>query len=214
MPANGGSILHWISSAHAGDAAARARAHVVVEEEEEAGLARMRLNAGFAALAGALGEMGGVRTAIATRNGPEALRRFAVVAATEGYDAGALFPVQLARGCYSEALGRVVEEKPSAEPAHEVLRRWGVGAAILEKEPRDAPELPEFFFVGDNLDDCLSGRRAGFSSVFVTNGEEGVDGSYAQRIVAKGEFICAVAQDLAQVADVLAGARAAEAAQR
>lgn len=203
MPASGGSILHWVATAHAGDAAAAAAAHAVVEEEERAGLERMRLNDGFGALAAALSEMPGTCAAIATRNGPEALERFGEVARGEGYDAAALFPVQLARDCYSETLGRAVANKPSPEPAHEIFRRWALDVPILDKDPADAPELRDLFFVGDNLDDCLCGRRAGISSVFLTNREEHVPGSYAQQIVRSGDHVCHVAQDLSQVADIL-----------
>lgn len=210
MPPAGGSILHWVAAAHARDAPAAAAARAVVEEEERAALGRMRLNDGFGALAAALAALRGTRTAIATRNGPEALVRFEEVARAEGYDARALFPVQLARDCYSEALGRAVANKPSPEPAHEIIRRWALDVPILDKDPADAPELPDMFFVGDNLDDCLCGRRAGLSSVFLTNREEGVAGSYAQKIVQSGDHVCRVAQDLSQVADILMVARSAE----
>lgn len=212
MPAGGGSILHWVAETHGGDAAAAAAARGVVEEEERAGLGRMRLNEGFGALAAALAELPGTRVAIATRNGPEALERFGEVAAAEGYDAEVLFPVRLARDCYSETLGRAVANKPSPEPAHEIIRRWALDVPILDKHPADAPELPDVLFVGDNLDDCVCGRRAGLASVFLTNSEEHVAGSYAQKILQSGDHVCHFAQDLSQVAGILLEMRAADVA--
>jgi phosphoglycolate phosphatase-like HAD superfamily hydrolase len=205
MPSGGGSIMHWIAKTCGGDPAEQARQVSIVEEEERRGLQRMQLNAGFGDLAGALAAMPGTRTAIATRNGPEALRAFHQLLVRAGHVAGsgALFHVQLARGHFSPALQRAVLNKPSHEPAHEIIRRWGLDVPLVEMHEGDLPVTPDVLFVGDNLDDCICGRRAGLSSIFLTNGEEDADGSYAMRVLQDGRFICHTARDLSQVADIL-----------
>lgn len=206
MSGSQGSVLHWIAS-NAASAAERAAHLAVVEEEERLGLARMRLNAGFGDLVDALRKMR-VPAAIATRNGPEALDAFRALLAAEGFgDGDGLFCVQLARDHFSQQLGRVVLNKPSAEPAHEILRRWQLGdVPLADCHEADVPVSPGVVFCGDNLDDCLCGRRAGLASVFVTNKEETVVGGYAHRVLSHPEkrgCIDHVVGDLSELASLL-----------
>lgn len=164
------SVLHWIDVTHPPGSAAHAEAVAIVEEEERFALKRMELNKGFGTLVETLKRLQ-VRTAIVTRNSADALDAFNGVMERHGYGGSGMFEVQLARDAYSEALGRVVANKPSCEPAHEVLRKWGEGDEVVEAEPAEKPEKEQFVFVGDNLDDCLCGRSAGMASILVTNGE-------------------------------------------
>lgn len=169
-----GSVLHWIK-ANARSEAEADEMYAVVDDEELRGLERMQLGEGLPALVEVLVERGmGLATGIATRNSEDALLRFDSLMRAEGFPpATDLFGVRLPRDHVSSLLGRQVANKPSPEPAHEILRTWG----ILEKFPitqvheAEEPLFPELLFVGDGLDDCLCGRRAGWDATLLTNGE-------------------------------------------
>lgn len=206
MPVGQGSVLHWIE-AQANDSAERAEQLAVVEEEERLGLERMRLNAGFGELVDALKTMR-APTAIATRNGPEALARFRNLLAEEGFgDSDVLFHVQLARDHFSPALERLISNKPSPEPAHEIVRRWGLkDVPLSSRHEAELPHSPGIVFCGDNFDDCLCGRRAGFSSVFVTNDEQDEKDGYVSRVLGnpdRSKCIDHVVKDLSELAGLL-----------
>ncbi|MDG1051415.1 MAG: HAD hydrolase-like protein [Planctomycetota bacterium] len=172
MPTSG-SILAWIA-ANARDQGERARMEAHVWEEERLALERMELGLGFSALARAIQTRGAsLKTAICTRNSGEALVAFDALLRRSGFPPSAeLFHVQIARAHFSEHLQREIENKPSHEPVHEIIRRWGLTqrfAPTIAHEhevPRHTPVL----FVGDDVDDCLSARRAGVRSGLIRHG--------------------------------------------
>lgn len=189
------SILHWIETQSI-DEKERARMLAVVEEEEQNGLNRMELNDGFHQLAEILRyRADNLQTAICTRNGPSALQEFHFLMIRHGFAQGSstMFPVQIARNHYSNSLQRALENKPSHEPAHEVLRYWKQESALSDmatvnvqpivQDEAEPAVHPFFLFVGDHLDDCLAGRRAGWSSGLITNSEETLVGSYCHNIL-------------------------------
>ncbi|MEM1453392.1 MAG: HAD hydrolase-like protein [Planctomycetota bacterium] len=168
-----GSILHWIE-ANVSDSAAVQEMHAVIHEEEDRGLERMALGDGFDALARAILARGPhLRTAICTRNSGTALEAFDALLRRSGYPPSAeLFHVQLARDHHSEFLGRSIANKPSHEPAHEIVRLWGWTerfAPHVAHEHDDAVH-EKLLFLGDDIDDCLAARRAGLRSGLVLHG--------------------------------------------
>ncbi|MDA7650683.1 hypothetical protein N8607_00105, partial [bacterium] len=173
MPTKG-SILAWIA-VHAADAAERARMEALVWEEERRALDRMKLGAGFASLAATLqARSPSLKTAICTRNNGEALEAFDALLQRSGYpSSAALFHVQIARSHHSSHLEREIENKPSHEPVHEIVRCWDLahvyGPVIAHEH--DTPRHGELLFVGDDLDDCLSARRAGVRSGWIRHGQ-------------------------------------------
>lgn len=173
MPTSG-SILAWIA-AHACDDADRTRMEAMVWEEERVALERMELGAGFPALVAALEERGpSLETAICTRNNHEALEAFDRLLQGRGYRPSAeLFRVQIARSHHSPHLDRALENKPSPEPVHEIIRRWDLGEVFppVVAHEYDPPQHEAVLFVGDDVDDCLSARRAGVQSGLIRHGE-------------------------------------------
>ena len=173
MPGDG-SILHWID-AHAASEAEAQEMRAVVWEEEALALEQMALGDGFSALARLLSSVGGaLPTAICTRNSFEAVEAFDALLQSTGYGpCSELFPVAIARDHHSERLGRALLNKPSPEPAHEILWAWG----LLDRYPAHAgheaaaPRYPNLLFVGDGYDDLLSGRRAGTSAAWISHGQ-------------------------------------------
>ncbi len=168
-----GSILHWIQRNARSDDEARSMESVVWEEEDK-GLERMELGEGLDALIEAMVAIGnGARFAICTRNSHDALSRFDDLLAASGAPSSRdLFQVQLARGHVSPHLGREVANKPSPEPVHEIVRAWGLDArfAAHDGHEEDPPVHERLLFVGDGLDDLLSGRRAGLRAGWMAHG--------------------------------------------
>lgn len=173
MPSSG-SILAWIA-ANARDSAEQAHMEALVWEEERLALDRMRLGGGFADLAATIQDRGAsLRTAICTRNNGEALEAFDALLQRSGFPPSTeLFQVQIARSHHSPHLDRRIENKPSHEPVHEIIRCWDltrVYAPIVAHE-HDQPSHRELLFVGDDIDDCLSARRAGVRSGWIRHGQ-------------------------------------------
>lgn len=172
MPSSG-SILAWIA-ANARDGAERARMEAMVWEEERVALERMELGVGFTALVTALEERGrSLDTAICTRNNGEALEAFDRLLQGRGFQpSGELFRVQIARSHHSPHLDRELENKPSHEPVHEIIRRWSLDDVFppVVAHEHDEPLHETVLFVGDDVDDCLSARRAGVQSGLIRHG--------------------------------------------
>lgn len=170
-----GSILHWIE-AHVTDPDEIREMHAVIVDEETRGLERMQLANGFGALVDALtGRAETLRTAISTRNNEDALEAFDALLRRSGHPSSAdLFHVQLARDHHSEHLGRVIENKPSHEPVHEIVRLWGWTERFRPHvaHEHDAALHDELIFLGDDIDDCLAARRAGLRAGLVLHGDE------------------------------------------
>lgn len=177
MPTSG-SILAWIAD-HAPDPAERARMEAVVWEEERLALEHMELGPGFAALAEALRARGStLDTAICTRNNGEALEAFDRLLQGSGFGPSAeLFRVQIARSHHSPHLGRELLNKPSHEPVHEIIRRWDRADTFppVVAHEHDPPLHRAVLFVGDDVDDCLSARRAGVRSGLIRHGDRGAE---------------------------------------
>ncbi|GEM_PF-879606 len=173
MPTSG-SILAWIA-ANARNGDERERMEALVWEEERVALERMELGAGFTALIAALEERGpSLDTAICTRNNHEALEAFDRLLRRSGFRSSEqLFRVQIARSHHSPHLGRELENKPSHEPVHEIIRRWDLADHFppVVAHEHDAPIHESVLFVGDDVDDCLSARRAGVRSGLMRHGE-------------------------------------------
>lgn len=172
-----GSVLHWIERTAQADEEA-ARLHAIVDEVEAEALARMEPAEGLDRLLDAVeaGARRGLRAGISTRNSAAALVRFGEVLADLGRPGlDVLFPARVARGHHSPSLGRAVEHKPSPEPAHECLRIWGLDDRFppLHQSEANAPTYPALLFVGDDIDDCRCGRRAGFEAALIENDEVG-----------------------------------------
>lgn len=174
MPAPG-SIMRWIEENTESDVDAEAR-YAIVQEEEDLGLTRMAPGAGLATLVDTLVARGStLRTAICTRNSVDALEAFDALLERCGHPRSReLFHVQITRDHHSTYLGRVIEDKPSHEPAHEIVRAWGFEERFAPHvaHEHDAAVHPELLFVGDNIDDCHAGRRAGFRTGLVLHGQE------------------------------------------
>lgn len=185
MPSSG-SILAWIA-AHARDDTDRTRMEAMVWEEERIALERMELGAGFAALVAALEARGpSLDTAICTRNNDEALEAFDRLLRGRGYRPSAeLFRVQIARSHHSPHLDRALENKPSPEPVHEIIRRWDLGEVFppVVAHEHDPPRHEAVLFVGDDVDDCLSARRAGVQSGLIQHGERPAEDPRLSRTV-------------------------------
>ena len=198
----GGSIMAWIA-AHARDEAERQRMEAVVVEEERVALDRMALGPGFDALAAAIVARGGsLRTGICTRNNREALQAFDALLRRSGHPpAERLFQVQLARTHRSPRLGRVLADKPSHEPVHEIVHTWGLEERFTPTVAHEhaAPRHPELLFVGDDVDDCLSARRAGVRSGWIHHGRRTSAPAGLHRTVDQHfEDLAAVAEELSR----------------
>ncbi len=171
-----GSILHWIE-AHATSETEAEEMRAVVWEEEALALDQMALGTGFKDLVRVLSAAGdALPTAICTRNSTEALEAFDALLRRSGFPACAtLFPVAVARDHHSTRLGRVLENKPSPEPTHEILHAWGLTEAypVHAGHEEEAPRYPDLLFVGDGRDDLLAGRRAGTAAAWMNHGDEG-----------------------------------------
>lgn len=185
MPTSG-SILAWIA-ANARDDADRTRMEAMVWEEERIALERMELGAGFAALVAALEARGpSLDTAICTRNNAGALRAFDRLLRGQGHGPSAeLFRVQIARSHHSAHLGRTLENKPSPEPVHEIIRRWNLAEVYppVVAHEHDVARHRSVLFVGDDVDDCLSARRAGVQSGLIRHGERRAEDPRLSRTV-------------------------------
>lgn len=168
-----GSILHWIED-NVSDPAEAREMHAVIHDEENRGLERMALGDGFDALARAIQARGPrIRTAICTRNNGDALEAFDSLLRRSGYaPSRELFHVQLARDHHSDHLGRAIANKPSHEPAHEIVRLWGWTDRFAPRVAHEHDEAVhrELLFLGDDIDDCLAARRAGLRSGLVLHG--------------------------------------------
>jgi phosphoglycolate phosphatase-like HAD superfamily hydrolase len=197
MPESG-SILHWIDD-HAGSESEAEEMRAVVWEEEALALDRMALGEGFADLVDVLKNAdAAVPTAICTRNSTEAIEAFDALLARSGFPPQRdLFPVAVARDHHSQRLGRALQNKPSPEPAHEILHAWGLvdRYPVYAGHESEAPRYPELLFVGDGRDDLLSGRRAGTSAAWMDHDAGNVPS------VATHAF-----RNLSECAAVLAGA--------
>ncbi len=170
-----GSILHWIEL-HATSETEAEEMRSVVWEEEALALDAMALGDGFADLVRVLGAAGtSLPTAICTRNSSEAVDAFDALLKKSGFPPCAtLFPVAIARDHHSERLGRALANKPSPEPAHEILHVWGMADRYPAHAGHEdeAPRYPDLLFVGDAHDDLLSGRRAGTAAAWMNHDGE------------------------------------------
>lgn len=195
LDAKASSILRWIETQPIPEKE-KARMLALVEHEEQKGIDRMELNDGFHQLAEVLASRADtLKTAICTRNRPPALHAFHQLLVRHGFPSGSqeLFPVQIARNHFSSHLKRQLMNKPSHEPTHEVLRHWEVGQTLSDEQSlvsqfavcseTDSVLFPDYLFVGDHLDDCLAGKRAGWSSGFITNNEDAVVESYCHTVL-------------------------------
>ncbi|MEC7233188.1 MAG: HAD family hydrolase [Planctomycetota bacterium] len=165
-----GSVLHWIETRASGPAEREEMHRIVVEVEDEA-LAGMELADGFDEVLESLrARRGELVAGISTRNSASALVRFGELLEARGHGAlGDHFQALVARGHRSPFLGRELAHKPSPEPAHECVRVWGLTGRVplvtrADVEPAGHPEL---LFVGDDIDDCRCGRRAGFEAALL-----------------------------------------------
>ncbi len=107
---------------------------------------------------------------ISTRNSASALARFGELLDARGHGAlGELFPALVARGHHSPFLERELAHKPSPEPAHECVRVWGLTGRfpLVTRADVEPAVHPELLFVGDDIDDCRCGRRAGFEAALL-----------------------------------------------
>lgn len=165
-----GSVLHWIER-HASDAAEREEMHRIVVEVEDEALAGMELADGLDEVLESLrARRGELVAGISTRNSASALVRFGELLEACGHGAiGDHFQALVARGHRSPFLGRELAHKPSPEPAHECVRVWDlVGRFPLVTQADAEPAThPELLFVGDDIDDCRCGRRAGFEAALL-----------------------------------------------
>ncbi|MEC8511277.1 MAG: HAD family hydrolase [Planctomycetota bacterium] len=165
-----GSVLHWIET-RASDAAEREEMHRIVVEVEDEALARMELADGLDEVLEALRAREGELVAgISTRNSASALVRFGELLEARGHGAlGKHFSARVARGHHSPFLGRELAHKPSPEPAHECVRVWDLAGRFPLVTQTDAEPAahPELLFVGDDIDDCRCGRRAGFEAALL-----------------------------------------------
>ncbi|MEM6672763.1 MAG: HAD hydrolase-like protein [Planctomycetota bacterium] len=194
------SIVEWIER-NAASPEERARMFEIVEEEEDRALERMALGDGFELLAEAIERRGPtLRTAICTRNNVNALVAFDALLRSRGFPPSrTLFHVQLARGHRSRFLGRSILEKPSHEPVHEIIRDWGLANRYepTVRHEHDRPVHEEVIFVGDHIDDCRSGRRAGIRAGLVLHGAAAAPDEATVRAVD------AVFADLEEVAELV-----------
>jgi len=181
-----GSIMRWIEENAESDVDAEAR-FAIVQEEEDLGLTRMAPGQGLDALVDAIIERGAtLHTAICTRNSPDALAAFDALLRRLGHPGSLdLFHVQITRDHHSVHLGRVIEDKPSHEPAHEIVRAWGLEERFVPHiaHEHDDAVHPELLFVGDNVDDVHAGRRAGFRTGLVLHGRSRDSGDPIHRAV-------------------------------
>lgn len=195
-----GSILAWIAE-NARDGSERAEMEALVWEEERLALERMELGPGFSALVAAItGRGASLSTAICTRNSGEALEAFDALLQRSGHPPSAeVFHVQIARSHHSSHLQREIENKPSHEPVHEIIRRWNLTHrfAPTVAHEHDEPLHEAVLFVGDDVDDCLSARRAGVQSGLIRHGDRGPEKPSLARAVDR-RF-----DDLSEVAAVL-----------
>lgn len=133
----GEDIIHWVNSQPEPE---RSRLHAIVEEEEEAGLARMALMPGALQLLDWLAERR-VPRAVLTRNNESAMLR--TLALLERPDA---FSVLLSRSFHPP--------KPAPDALHHIASRWALHPSQL-------------IMVGDSSDDMLAGRGAGALAVCI-----------------------------------------------
>jgi phosphoglycolate phosphatase-like HAD superfamily hydrolase len=161
MPSTGGDILAHIRSAPSAEE--RARLAAIVEEEEEAGIARQRLQPLAEEVLAHIGRAG-LPVALLTRNnGAVAERTMALLSAP----ARAAFHVMLTRGTEEDALhpergdpheGKAVRPfypcKPSGDAVHHLGQLWGVHPSAIA-------------IVGDADDDMLCGRAAGAVTILI-----------------------------------------------
>ncbi|QDV04558.1 Phosphoglycolate phosphatase [Planctomycetes bacterium Poly30] len=168
-----GSILAWIDENATNESEAESM-RAVVWEEESLALDRMALGDGLSDLVAYLmGEGAGLHTAICTRNSADAIEVFDARLRSAGFPRCAtLFHVSVARDQYSDRIGRVIRNKPSPEPTHEIKHAWGV----VDRYPlhvaheSEEPRYPDLLFVGDDIDDLLAGRRAGTAAGWMQHG--------------------------------------------
>lgn len=119
--------------------AERAAAHAIIVEEENAALARMKLNKGMAAMLETAARLE-LKLAICTRNNSEAIKRFHEVLAEQGlHDHVPRFMPTLARGDRCPVLGVELSNKPHPDPALSVLRAWGLARAETAPVKDSAP---------------------------------------------------------------------------
>lgn len=165
-----GSVLHWIET-HVADAAEREEMHRIVVEVEDEALAGMELADGLEEILESLrARRGELVAGISTRNSASALERFGELLEAGGHGAiGDHFQALVARGHHSPFLGREVAHKPSPESAHECVRVWGLTSRfpLVTREDAEPAAHPELLFVGDDIDDCRCGRRAGFEAALL-----------------------------------------------
>lgn len=180
-----GSVLHWIETRVA-DAAEREEMHRIVVEVEDEALAHMELADGLEDVLESLRDRRGELVAgISTRNSASALVRFGELLEAGGHGAiGDHFQALVARGHHSPFLGREVSHKPSPESAHECVRVWRLTSRFPLVTQTDAEPAahPELLFVGDDIDDCRCGRRAGFEAALLEeHGARRFEGDAAAR---------------------------------
>lgn len=187
-----GSVLAWIRS-RVTDPAEAAEMHAIVEDEERRALEHMALADGFERLAEVLVAAGPrLRRGICTRNSDEAIVAFGALLARRGFpDVGELFGVLVARDHRPAPDAAPIPNKPAPDPAHAIVARWGLTDRFPARHVPDdeGPLYPELLFVGDDIDDCLCGRRAGFGTVLVGNAA-----------LSEHPAVCAVADGLHAVA--------------
>jgi HAD superfamily hydrolase (TIGR01509 family) len=141
-------VLEFIESQP--DEETRARLHGFIEDEEEAGFRRQELMPDAGTVLDTLGALA-LRLGVITRNCEGVMKR---TLALPGLRPGA-FSITLSRS--------FTPSKPHPAPVLHVADRWGCSVG-------------ELVFVGDSLDDVLSGRAAGARTVLVgTPGLHGHD---------------------------------------
>ena len=161
-----GSVLHWIER-HASDAAEREEMHRIVVEVEDEALARMELADGLDEILEALRAREGELVAgISTRNSASALVRFGELLEARGHGARrALLGPGRPRGITRLPRTGARPQALSGTRAR-CVRVWDLAGRFPLVTQTDAEPAahPELLFVGDDIDDCRCGRRAGFEA--------------------------------------------------
>ena len=166
-----GSVLHWIET-HVADAAEREGDAQDRGRGRGRGARGMELADGLEEILESLrARRGELVAGISTRSSASALERFEEkLLEAGGHGAiGDHFQALVARGHHSPFLGREVAHKPSPESAHECVRVWGLTSRfpLVTREDAEPAAHPELLFVGDDIDDCRCGRRAGFEAALL-----------------------------------------------
>jgi phosphoglycolate phosphatase-like HAD superfamily hydrolase len=155
VPAGMDIIAHV--DAHSADPAEQARLHSILVEEEEKGLAKMRLMDGAVELIAGL-TRAGVKRALLTRNNEDAMHRTVALllnGETTGTTTSLSSPSSPSSSPFHVMLSRSFTPcKPHPAPLLSIAQTWGLDPS-------------EMVMVGDSIDDMECGRRAGAATILI-----------------------------------------------